>query len=162
MNCVDWQERIALDAGGDLGPAEAAEVERHLAACGECREFWSGLRDTMADLREAHAGEIAPLHFTAVRTGVLAEIERGRRVWRRLAWVSGVGIAAALVLGLAIRPRPLPAPPPRVAFRIPPVPPVPVVRARETVAAKARVARRPVLVKLQTGDPKIVIYWIAD
>jgi len=157
MNCTQWEERVALYAGGD----PAAGVEEHLAECVACREFCEGLRETLSSLREQHAEEIAPVHFTAVRNGVFAEIERGRRAWRRLAWVSGVGIAAALLLGIALRPAPLPGSPPRIAARIP---------APELVKAAARPAPRPasprhhdpIVVKLQTADPKIVIYWIAD
>ena len=105
------------------------------------------------------------MHFTAVRTAVISEIQRERKVWRRLAWASGVGIAATLLLGISLLPGPPPAPPPRIATVIPaaslertpdrPAPAPPVVR-------KPRVPHEPVLVKLQTADPKIVIYWIAD
>ena len=52
MNCLDWEERIALYAGGDLTGAEAAEVERHVADCAGCQVFWSGLRETLAELRD--------------------------------------------------------------------------------------------------------------
>ena len=162
MNCVDWEERIALHAGGDLAPAEAAEVDRHLAACPGCRGFSTGLRDTLAGLRDTHSEAIPAAAFTAVRAGVIAEIERTRRVWRRLAWISGVGVAAALFLALALKPGPLPAPPQRVAFAIPQAPEAPKI-VRPAAAKPARLPHRePVLVKLQTSDPKTVIYWIAD
>ena len=186
MNCLDWEERIALYAGGDLADPEAPAVERHIADCPGCQVFWSGLRETLGQLREAHAEELAPAHFTAVRARVLAEIERGRSVWRRLAWISGVGLAAVLVLGLALRPGPLPAPPRRVAVSIPQAPLVltreapkadrgrqeTIVRAtvrehRDTAPERGRHktivrATTPVLVKWQTADPNIVIYWIGE
>ena len=38
MNCKDWEERIALQAGGDLTLEEAAAVDHHLADCAQCRE----------------------------------------------------------------------------------------------------------------------------
>jgi hypothetical protein len=165
MNCTQWEERVALFAGGDLAAAEAAEVERHLAGCADCSEFHDGLCATLDTLHEEHHTEIASVHFTAVRTAVISEIQRERKVWRRLAWASGVGIAAALLLGISLRPGPLPAPPPRIATVIPaaslertPDRPSPA----PTVVRKPRVSREPVLVKLQTADSKIVIYWIAD
>jgi hypothetical protein len=173
MNCFEWEERVALHAGGDLADSEAQEVERHLADCPGCQVFWSGLRESLATLQDAHSDDVPAAVFTAVRAGVLAEIERGRRVWRRLAWVSGVGIAAMVMVGLAIRPGPLPGPPPRVAMRIPAAPVTTVASTTALLQSRAgsgsRVAaqrktapRQPVLVKLQTADPKIVIYWIAD
>jgi hypothetical protein len=161
MNCMDWEERIALYAGGDA----SADVEQHLAECDYCRDFCDELRSTLATLREEHSREIDAAHFTAVRAGVIAEIERGRKAWRRLAWVSGVGIAAALLLGIALRPAPLPSPPPRVAISIPQAPLTPRFDkpAESRLQAKSLPHKgEPIVVKLQTADPNIVIYWIAD
>jgi hypothetical protein len=160
MNCVDWEERVALYAGGDL---VEADVEQHLAECAACREFCVGLREMREELRDEHWSEIDAAEFTAVRSRVIAEIERGRRVWRRLAWASGVGIAAAaLVLGIALRPGPLPAPPPRVAVSIPAAELVRGVERPAAIPQHAQHKREPILVKMQTTDPNIVIYWIAD
>ena len=161
MNCHDWEERIALHAGGDLDSSEAAEVQRHLADCPGCQVFWSGLRQTLGELREIHAVELSPADLIRVRTGVMAEIERSRRVWRRLAWVSGVGIAAMTLLGVALvkTSSPLPPPPPRVALGIPEAP---LIRSTQVVAVRKPNAHHPLLVKLQTADPNIVIYWIGE
>jgi hypothetical protein len=167
MNCADWEERIALHAGEDLKREEAAEVERHLADCPGCQVFWSGMRQTLAELQEVHSEGMRAADLAAVRAGVMAEIERGRRLWRRLAWVSGVGIAAALMLAVALRPAPLPDPPRTLALRIPQAPlvrtvaravPEPV-RKPATVKTASAV---PVVVKWQTADPNIVIYWIGE
>ena len=157
MNCAEWEERIALHAGGDLAGGEATEIERHLADCPGCQLFWSGMRGTLADLQEAHAGGIEAADLAAVRAGVMAQIERRQRVWRRLAWVSGVGIAAALLLTAVLRPGPLPRPPERVVLRIPEPPMVRTV-VRRPLPKKAA----PMLVKWQTADPNIVIYWIGE
>ena len=168
MNCLDWEERVALFAGGDL----AEGVEQHLAECAGCREFCAELVATMDSLRDEHRSEIDAAHFTAVRSRVMAEIERGRRVWRRLAWASGVGIAAALMLGVVMRPGPLPSPPARVALTIPGAElvrsageirqPAGSTRSRASGRRGRLPHREPVVVKLQTKDPNIVIYWIAD
>jgi len=162
MNCVEWEERVALYAGGDL---VEADVEQHLEVCEGCRQFCAGLRETLADLREEHQSEIDAAEFTSVRSRVIAEIRRERRVWKRLAWVSGVGIAAALAVGVWLQPGPLPAPPSRVAARIPAAQLVRSVEAtpvRRPAAVASRHKREPIVVKLQTADPNIVIYWIAD
>jgi predicted anti-sigma-YlaC factor YlaD len=183
MNCVEWEERIALQAGGDLPEAEAAEVERHLARCRECREFSGALKGNLELLREAHSEPIAEAHFAAVRARVMAGISRRPR-WR---WVwAGLAAAAAVVL-LAVALRPVRVPEvPRVAVRIPPAPLgiVPATTAplrsrlsnlsgpRPSGSGYRHVARvepgppvpapEPLVVKLFTNDPNVVIYLIAD
>jgi hypothetical protein len=168
MNCPLWEERIALHAGGD---PVAADVEQHLAVCDGCREFHTSIRETLDHLRNDHQLPIDPADYAAVRSGVLSEIRRERRSWQRLAWLSGVGIAAALVLGIALRPAPLPPPPSRVALKIPSTPlvsrqtddrSVSSVRPVRKAARPSHDPKQPVLVKLQTSDPNIVIYWIAE
>ena len=175
MNCSDWEERVALHAGGDLPPAEAAEVERHLRECAACQVLASGFEQSLALLREAHNEPLAPAHFSAVRARVVAELEQKRRpLW---AWAWSLGLAAALVallVMLALRPGRAPEHrAPVVAVNHPPV----VVAHEPAVAPPPhpRVARRaarpivpdapdpePLIVKLQTDDPNVVIYWIAD
>jgi hypothetical protein len=159
MNCPHWEERIALYAGGDQ---VSVDVEQHMAECEACCDFCSQIRETLDTLRGEHQVEIDPVHYTAVRTGVLAQIRCERTTWKRLAWLSGVGIAAALLLGIALRPAPLPAPPARVAIYIPNAPLVQSVAQPAPAVQHKTAPRQPMLVKLQTTDPKIIIYWIAD
>ena len=165
MNCADWETRVALHAGGDLTGAKAVEVEQHLGECSACQLLWSGVRESLAELQAAHGELPAAAHFTAVRGRVMAELERRARPWRRLARICGVAAVAALLLVLALRPgRGVPEAP-RLLARIPPAPAfvkaVPEVRPVRQVVA--RVPRRtPLTIKLQTTDPNIVIYWIAD
>ncbi len=163
MNCVEWETRVALHAGGDLTGAEAAAVERHLGECPACQVLWSGVRESLAVLQAAHAELPAAADFTAVRSRVRAELERGARPWGRLAWISGVAAAAVLLL-LALWPARVAVPEaPRMMARIPPAPGV-GAPVRQAAAARAvhRSGRAPLTVKWQTADPKIVIYWIAD
>jgi anti-sigma factor RsiW len=167
MNCVEWETRVALHAGGDLAGGDAAEVERHLGECSACQSLWSDVRESLAVLQAAHAEVPAAAHFTAVRSRVMAELERSAQPWRRLAWISGVGVAAALLLMFALWPSPRAVPQaPRMLASIPPAPVVvkaaPAIRRPvRQVAARVR-PRTPLTVKLQTTDPNIVIYWIAD
>jgi Putative zinc-finger len=161
MNCVEWETRVALHAGGDVTGAEAAAVERHVGECPACQLLWSGVRESLAVLQAAHAELPAAADFTAVRSRVRAELERSARPWRRLAWISGVAAAAVLLL-LAFWPARVVPEPPRVLAWIPQAPEV-RVPVRQVAAHIAHAARRaPLTIKFQTADPNIVIYWIAD
>jgi len=116
-------------------------------------------------LRAAHNDPLDPAHYTAVRARVLAEIERTHNPWRRLAWLSGAA-ALALLFFLPLPSRRPQLPPLRaVSLAIPTAPPAPVTRSRPRplqVATAARLHREAVTIKLQTNDPNIVIYWIAE
>jgi anti-sigma factor RsiW len=184
MSCSDWEERIALHAGGDLPPAEAAEVERHLRECAGCQALASGLKQSLALLKEAHDEPLAAAHFSAVRARVVAELEQERRrgaLWaRRRAWSYGLAaVAVALLVMLALGPGRTPerrtvvvarsnrsltfaAPPAVVAVRKPAVPRPHRRVARRVVRANVPETSEPLMVKLVTDDPNVVIYWIAD
>ena len=173
MNCVEWEERVALHAGGDLAAGEAAAVEEHLGECPGCQVLWSGLREDLAALRAAHADLPDAAHFTAVRSRVMAELESQARPWWKGLWVFGSAAAmAALVVLLAVWPRgPVPVAP-RILASIPaaplvlaPLPPAAApapVRPRREAALLAAARREPLTIKLQTSNPNIVIYWIAN
>ena len=157
MSCAEWEERIAEGARG---------VEPHLAECARCREFARALAESMALLKAAHEEPIAPAHYAAVRARVLGELERRRvPVWRR-AWVYGLA-AAALVLAAGVWLRPGVQPPPVAVVRPPAAPATePVVQREKRVPVHKRVARvaptEPLLIKLETDNPDVVLYWIAD
>ena len=166
MNCIDWEERIALYAGGDLAPAEAEAVKLHVAECGGCQLLLSGLRQSLETVREAHGELPDAAHFAAVRARVLAELERGpNRRWRWM-WAPAMA-AAAMALLMALWPRPpqslvLPLPPAPAAAPPEIAKAVPVRHAPRPrkLAAKLREPSEPLVVKLLTDDPDVVIYWI--
>jgi anti-sigma factor RsiW len=176
MNCSDWEERVALHAGGDLPPAEAAAVERHLRECAGCQVLASGLKQSLALLKEAHDEPLAVAHFSAVRARVVAELDQKQRLLWRRAW--SIGLAAAVVavlVMLAVRPErtqerraPIVAVnhPPAIVVPEPVVPPPPPRRLARHVVRPPIVPDtpdpEPLIVKLQTDDPNVVIYWIAD
>ncbi len=173
MRCAEWEERVALAAGGDLSGGAAAEVEAHLARCAACRAFAAELRDGLDLLRESHADTIPAGAYTAVRARVMAKIARCR-AWR-FAWACA---AAAMLLAVAgfqggMRVEPLPhvaLAPPRPA----PLEPAGVGhleaeqarpaprRRRAGRAVVAQASNETVLVKLETDNPDVVIYWIAE
>jgi len=169
MHCQDWEERVALHVGGDL-PAEAAlAVEQHLAGCSGCQLLWSGLKESLQLLQAAHRDPLPDAAYTAVRARVMAELAAGRRRWWRVAaaLVAAALAAAALLVLVAVAVWPLPRvqPLPRVALAVPAAPPLAYARGSEPSHDRKEVkklSRNPVLVRLVTDDPNIVIYWIAD
>ena len=183
MNCRDLEERLALYLGGDLSPSEAVEVERHLVECPGCQVFSSGLKEARELLLESHREPLAPAHLAAVRARVLAELERQKRPFWQRGWVFGfAAVAAAVLVMLAVRPGPRPVQkPPVVATEHQPVPSVPAAsdsQGTDGISGTQRVAQQgaprkvrprpkgrpgdPVLVRIVSNDPDVVIYWIAD
>jgi hypothetical protein len=180
MNCREWEERIALYAGGDLAAAEAAAVERHLGECAGCQVFASGMRESLRVMRDAHAEELDGAAFAAVRARVLGELNP--RVWWRRGWVWGLaGTALMVVLVLWPRAAVVRRAPATVAVQpaVESPAPGPVLRnggplrisrpahmTRRRVhpvrAVAAKVAGPPIVVKMITDDPDVVIYWITD
>ncbi len=172
MSCGAFENMIALDAGGDLGPAEAARLGAHLEVCAPCREQSQRLRESLAALRslaEDVPGEDALARW---RRGLLARIEdepRRRMGWR-WAWAAAGAMAlVALVTVPGLLPKMPPQPPPLA--RLARVLPAAVTPQRPPVTERRRHVRRPrspltasgpLLVKLETPDPNVVIYWIID
>jgi hypothetical protein len=172
MNCREWEEKIALYAGGDW---ESGELERHLEQCAACREFAAAVKDSLQILREAHGQPLKEGQFAAVRAGVFQRLRRQRRwTW----WPAWAGAAAAVALAAsslwlgqsrrtmppaAARPKPAAVAVAQEAVATPvapkPAPPRPRQRVRKKPPPPAP---QPLLVKLITDDPDVVIYWIAD
>jgi len=169
MTCGEWEERVALYAGDDLAPDDAQAVEQHVAECAGCQVLLSGLRESLALVREAHGEPIESGHFAAVRARVLAEIEGGRARWWRFAWIYTMA-AAAVVLVAVLWPRgeehlalPMPLAPPAPAIaRVEELKPIaPAHRASAARVASTEPAET-VLMKIETDNPDVVIYWIAE
>jgi anti-sigma factor RsiW len=168
MSCREREENIALYAGGDLDASRRAELEHHLAECAMCREFAREMAECLGAMQDAHSEEFAPAHFTAVRSRVLAEL-RSRPQTHAWRWIAAACAALLLlVLGVArfIHPDP---PPPQVALARPPAPPSSVTVSPLAVKPAKRAPRshperrsEPVLVQIQTSNPDVVIYWVAN
>ncbi len=134
MNCPPFDLRDYFL--GEFGPAEAAEVERHLSICAHCRERLEGFRYTQAALLSLRDEEI-PQRIGFVSDKVF-EPSRLRRAWSAF-WDSGprLGFASAAMLSVALlvtglyRPAPIAvSPPPQAAVTV-----VKAVSAGEIAAA---------------------------
>jgi hypothetical protein len=181
MTCREYEPLIALYVEGDLSDRD---LERHLAECPDCRELLGDFRASQAALKELVAVDAAFL--SAVRSGVLAKIESRRRMtWP---WVAAFAAAAALIVAVLMAPQK----PARIARLPVPAVGIakvdsgadPLVRGRppgrpSVIAQVARRTRRtrpggrlrtrrsappsePLVVKMLTDDPNIVIIWLVD
>ena len=175
MTCRDYEPLIALYVEGDLNDRD---VERHLAECSDCRELLEDFRASQAALKELASVDAAFL--SAVRSGVLAKIETRRRTaWP---WIAAFVAAAALIVAVLMAPRkptliaklPVSAGSgvdPLVRSR-PPGRPLVIAQAapkakRSRPAGRLRTRRpapppEPLVVKMLTDDPNIVIIWLVD
>jgi hypothetical protein len=201
MNCGNWEEKLALAAGGDLPEAEAAELEQHLAVCADCRETAAAYGWSLNLLREAHAEPLNPAHYAAVRARVIGKLEQRRSrawAWRWAAGLAAVALAVtlapwnagrpghtggegrAVAHGTRVSPKAAANPPVEVAEARPsvryqqfmnlgPARPRTARAARPTASAAANVPAakpgppaEPLVIKLFTDDPDVVIYWLTN
>jgi hypothetical protein len=121
-------------------------------------------------LREAHQEPLAQAHFDAVRARVLERLQsRRRRIWWPL-WVGASLVATGVVIWVALvgqvvrlpRAGQGPVPPIAATTRTPEVAPVAPKPKPGRVHRARKPPTEPLLVKLITDDPDVVIYWIAD
>ena len=170
MNCSDWQQEITAES-------ESVALEEHLRTCGHCRDFADEVERNRAALQSV---EIHPAAFDAVRLRVLKEITAKKQRGAWWAW-SAVAVAACFVIlcaALVFQSWKNPAPPkPLIATKNPPkierppAPGPPVMRAHHRVhhhfgpvTASAGPAHNPepLVVKMLTNDPDVIIIWLVD
>jgi anti-sigma factor RsiW len=161
---------MALHVEGDLAARKAVRLERHLAECAECRAFAARMESSQAAVKALAAEPADESALREVRARVLARIAaeqprpRAFPLWR---WAAVAVLISISVTGYVIPnliptlPPPPPGPTP-VAFVQPIVPPprevARVVRVRKPKPVVKK--SEPLLVKLETNDPNVVIYWI--
>lgn len=183
MSCPKFERLIALSVEGDLDARNAKLVQEHLGECAACRELREELLGSQAVLKALNEDAIDPAVLGAVRRRVLERIEDTRPSWW-LAWrwkhAVAVGLTAVVLAGVVLWPE----------RRVPPPPaPAPMAEVREPVAEHASeqrgadpgIERRPVrkavkhvprkpapprgeplVVKMLTDDPDVVIVWLID
>ena len=135
MRCEEYEPLIALYVEADL--EDAAGVERHLPECAACRALLEDLRSSQAALKQLALDLPDPALLSEVRSGVLAGIGERRGIAWPLRWISVAALAAGAALMVLLTPTPTPKPTPAVK-------------------------REPLVLKMLTGDPDVVIIWFVD
>ena len=164
MTCREFEPLIALYA--DLDAADARRVDDHLTDCGQCRQLLEDLQANQAALRDLASEPVDAELVATVRSRVMTRVGEQRRVvWP---WVAGLAAAAALVASLMAPPRKAveqPRPAPRrvvIAEQTIEPPPVPIPKRMVKRRATKPKQREPLVVKMLTDDPDIVIIWLVD
>jgi anti-sigma factor RsiW len=168
MACSRFESQLALYAGGDLAEDAVRELEEHLSLCPGCREVAEGLAQSQAALLRLGVEEVDGRVLADVRRRVMDEVGSRRPSWLyTLGWRHAVAAGlAVLVAIIGLWPRPaVPPPPAPPAFRLP-APEVAKSRppaTRHVVPVKpAPAAQEPLMVKMFTDDPDVVIVWFID
>ena len=170
MNCTDWEEQIVSETG-------SAELDEHIRGCEHCREFAAEIENNRKALAEV---TIPATAFDAVRLRVRSEIQAKKRrnawwAWSAVAAAAGVAILCVSLILPTTQPSVTPKLPhiaahqPRIEQR--PVT-VPVVRRTHRVrhmpsgrlAVKTAPAQQsdPLVVKMLTDDPNVIIIWLVN
>jgi anti-sigma factor RsiW len=175
MSCPKFELMIALYVEGDLAPGEAGVVESHLAACDSCRAYAAEMWESQAALKALRNEYVETSAFEQVRANVLAARPRA---WRSQAWpryAIAAGLVTALLAGWLVRRQTdntvVGVPPVRAVLPTPPAQPLVRLRQPKVLVARARRRSRrqaprfksePLVVKMITDDPQVVIYWLVD
>ncbi len=184
MNRKDMEKQIALYVEGDLPARKASAVEAHLAACSACRELADALATSQSALKSLRGETADPLLLDQVRSRVMAEIQTQQQALRPVfgwGWRFALaGILVALLAGgvyLWRTPR-RQAPRRTEIVRVPETPSMPQVpplapakpRRAQHRSKPARIAPEqqptaasgPLVVKLFTDDPNVVILLVSE
>jgi len=175
MSCDKFEPLIALYVENDLTVAETQAVESHLAGCDSCRKFAAEMRESQGALKTLRTEFVDDAVLLQVRTEVLGVASHRERGVAWLRYAIAAGLVLALLAGWLVRRQTgntlvgvqsvhaiFPAPPAQ-----------PVVRPRQSRVVASRVRRRPrqkaprfksepLVVKMITDDPQVVIYWLVD
>ncbi len=161
MNCGRFESMIALDVEGDLPVRQSARLAQHLEDCSGCRQFAEEMRASQAWWKSVRLEAPPPSVLTEVRWP-----KPGRTIfWPWLRWAPlavTAGLFMAMLAGMMSR-RPELAPPKLEIAAVVPVPPtLPVARVNPVRKRPPKPKPEPLLVKLVTDDPEVVIYWLVD
>ena len=166
MNCEQASVVAALAASGDATPAEICGFNAHVAVCAACHAEAIGFEVLREQLRAMQTAVLPDFAYAVVRARVASEINVGKRRRWVLAGSSLLVMAASFIAAFTLH-RTVPievrkAPAEAVVIAAIPAPPAPH-RIRTAVRHTApREPEAPIVVKMFTSDPDVIIYWVAD
>jgi|HubBroStandDraft_6_1064221.scaffolds.fasta_scaffold1164451_2 hypothetical protein len=156
MTCLECE----LLLGGDkLGGGNDASVDDHLRGCVQCRALQEELRANALALSSLRDEELPRVRMTERRPAI---------PWFAAA---AAGVLIALIAHQVSqrkpavethpRPRQLAAP---ATARVPPEPVAKLAarRYKPKPAPRGALSEQPLLVKMLTPDPDVVVYWLVD
>jgi hypothetical protein len=100
MNCPEVRARLHAFVYGDLGRAEAVQVETHCASCAACRKERAALQGVRQSL-DALPASATRVNLSRLYADAATLQQRQLRRWRRAA-VALLGAAAVLLLVLGL------------------------------------------------------------
>jgi len=173
MSCRKYQKMTALHVAGDLPEAKVPRLEEHLGGCPACRSLAEELRLSQSALEALRGEPVDEAALEQVRQRVLARIAWEEQPARRFGWVYALAAGLAVVAvgalwNVAYRPAPHA---PQLASAAPvrwgKSPDLPndktgVLSHRPPRVKRPAPAAEPLLVKLITDDPEVIIYWLIE
>ncbi|MCI0606717.1 zf-HC2 domain-containing protein, partial [bacterium] len=101
MNCISYQEQIALWIEGDLPADQSALLEAHSRTCETCRSFTAEMKESQAQLRKLKDGTDNAFVYQKIRSNVLAQISPVPPK-RSIPWFWRVIVIATVMAGVAL------------------------------------------------------------
>jgi len=174
VSCADYETLIALYVENDLTEQEMSRVESHVETCAACSEFVAAMRESQAVLKALRLDRMNDAALAEVRASVMSEVSSRRKPvgWPRFAIAAALVVTCALAWMWRMRPDVAIESPSMAAVTVPPAPMTLVHAPSRTKHHPMRAARRsrpapvfksePLVVKMFTDDPQVVIYWLVD
>jgi len=186
MNCRKFETLFALHVEGDLPRRKQRDVDEHTAGCEACRDFAARLEASQSAFKDLRNEAVDAEALEEVRRRVLARVDAEAPAHRfswKLAYAAAAVLAVTAVVWISRRAPEPPPPLPRPAASLP-APPLPDAAQEPSLRRASRKpsperkprvrppvhksrpepkpSPEPLLVKLETGDPNVVIYWIIE
>jgi anti-sigma factor RsiW len=174
VSCADYETLIALYVENDLTEQEMSRVESHVETCAACSEFVAAMRESQAVLKALRLDRVDDADLAEIRASVMSEVSSRRKpiAWPKLAIAAALVVTCAVAWMWRMRPDVAVVVPSRAAVTVPPAPMTLVhtpLRTKHHPVRAARHARsapvfksEPLVVKMFTDDPQVVIYWLVD
>lgn len=171
MNCLQMRDHITLYLSDDLSSQDTAIVQTHLKTCDSCQAYHADMREMMDDLQHLHTMDVPSGSLSHLQAKVMTTLDAPstKRAWLRPSLALGTAALVAIVIGVSfVKNIDSPAPsewtqalaPESIVTREKPN--EQTATKRITLAATTPEKAPPLIVKLYTNDPDIVIYWFGD